>query len=206
MNDYVDIVPVAVTDEQADPAHPEHQRWVKETLVRDEAQWLAKVPGGHNVTTDAIERKVTEDVRRHYAAEREGAYADQRPKPKQERSTNPAADAAAEIGAEFTKGPDSSVVKAPPSMPCGWCGTCRACARTRRVAELVKTYSDSDGKVFAVYPGLAGRLAMLFWLKRSKLGPFKELTTGRDRRRVFNRLVEDICDASDHLVGVKWWT
>lgn len=204
-----DVSAGTLTPDQADPAHPEHQRWVKETLVADEVERVRKLPGGHNVTHDAIDRKIAEDVRRHYAREREGDF-DKAPAPKREaKVADPAAAEAEASGmrlsrcevADDTK-PD---IAKPPSMPCGFCGTCRACARTRRIIELVRTYKDSDGNVMAAYPGIAGQIVKLYWLHKAKLGPFREVASVRDRRRIFNRMIEDICDSSNAVVGVPWW-
>lgn len=194
--------------DQAAPEHPEHQRWVKQTLVEDTQKWMQGLPPSAQLTYPQIEQKINEDVRLHYAKERDNALPIAPAKPKVERSDDPARDLAAEKGFEFKRSPDSGKIAQPGftrnAMSCKFCGTCRNCSRMKRVSELVKTTRDSTGNVLALYPGLAGELMRLFWHKRSKTGPFAEITKKRDISRIFNRGIDDICDRSVPILG-KWW-
>jgi hypothetical protein len=210
VNDTESVVDVGWTEDQSSPEHPEHQRWVKQTLVEDTQKWMQTLPPSQQWTHPQIERKISEDVRLHYAKERDDvAHVPIAPPPVEHRGDDPAAEMAENLGYQFERkeatNDDASLgAFRRDSMACKFCGTCRNCSRIARVQMLVGIYRDSDGNVQAQFPGLVGELMRLFWQKSQGIGQF-EGKSKRDVVRIFNRGIDDICDRSVPILG-KWWT
>lgn len=176
------VTAVTPTDAAADPAHPDHDRWVKETTLKVEVEHAKRMGRSYR---DAE----TENNFWLQRAERLAQIA--KPEPSKPRQSH--RERAAERGVTVTAPrKEISILKL---SPCGRCGTCPNCMRERRVLSIMQKRKED---VFTA--GLAGRLSVAAFSYSTRSGAFRGMSK-RDADRKLTALVEEVCDASMTKMG-----
>ena len=177
----------------ANPAHPDHPRWVKEKTFAMEAAHAKKL----GLSSADAERENARLLERMEARHREA-----KPEPiivtpnASSRHEERIARRAAE-GVQV-RTPKPHELKATVPSPCGRCGTCRGCMRERRVLAICKLGLKGDATMLT----LAWQLSLATNAANARRGPFTDLGRRAAERKLI-RLVEDICDSTMRTLG-EW--
>ena len=180
---------VHVPDAASDPAHPDHDRWVKETTLAMEVRHAQFVGG---TLRDAEAENARLLIRMEALARESGTPVVKPRKSRQER----ALDRAVTVKAALPR-PELTLQK---KSPCGRCGVCRACMRERRIVAIAaKAKNERDG--WAIQTGW--KIAMMLWSAQAGTGEFKG-KSAEDVNRIVTAVAEKVCDESvSHGFG-KW--
>lgn len=183
------VTAVTPSDAAADPLHPDHDRWVKETTLAVEVQHAQRL----GKTLRDAEAENAYWLQRADAKAREAKPA---PAPKKQPRKD-REDRALERGVSVrhtTLGPEPTLRQL---SPCGRCGVCRACKRERRIYQMAVHYKQSrDEKIKQTLDGLF----FLSMQARDLTGPFRGMSRD-DAERILVRKLEDICDATIPSMG-----
>jgi hypothetical protein len=176
----VKVAAVTPVDAARDPAHPDHDRWVKETTLKMEVDH-AKAVGLPLRHAEAENLRLLERSER--IASDSKPVAEPRRKPARERI----ADKGVTVRAAK---PEISILK---MSPCGRCGTCRNCMRERRVLLIMQKRKD-DKFLAQIAAGLV--------CAAMRMGKYANLSK-RDYDRAVAATAEAACEASIPRLG-KW--
>jgi hypothetical protein len=189
----VKVTAVTPSDAAADPNHPDHDRWVKETTLKVEAEHAKRVGLTYR---DA-------EAANAYWLQRAEAKAREKPDPapvsknqrKAGRKTRE--ERLAERPVAVKRAVKEKRVTNADLSPCGRCGLCRGCKREKRIyAMIVRAKREGDTKIQEVIKNL--------WLTamqaRDRTGPFAGLSV-RDANRIITRQLEDLCDSTIPKMG-----
>lgn len=185
---------VSVPDSASDPAHPDHDRWVKERTLKMEIEH-AKVLG--------IPLRVAEQENQRLLERAERIASD---KPKLTRKKKPPGTSAGQrvSRAQRIASRGVTVRHAQPLVmgaslsPCGRCGTCRRCKREKRVFAMSQKAKEGDHKFVVIL----WQLAMFAQQAQDGTGRFAGLSP-RDANQMVIRRLEDVCDATVPAMG-EW--
>lgn len=190
------ISAVTVPDAASDPAHPDHDRWVKERTLKMEIEH-AKVLG--------LPMRFAEAENQRLLERSEQIAKDKKPalgKKKKAPAITP--EHARQNRAERKAARGVTVKWAAPEVagaklsPCGRCGTCIRCKREKRVFAMSIKARAGDLK-FAV---VLWRLAMYAQQAQDGTGRFAGVSPSDANRMVIRRL-EEVCDATIPTMG-EW--
>lgn len=178
----------------ANPAHPDHARWVKEQTLRREVEH-AKTLG---LSTRDAETANIRNLERLAARKRERRFAAPKkpqPKPQPDKQT------LSESGVVKRIAP----AKALPVSPCGHCGVCHNCRRERRMSLILDKARKGDTKLLALAWEITGLVMACQARNRYQdltgaRYDFHELTP-RNRIRARNAGIDAACDRSVPLLG-----
>lgn len=205
------VEPVRYSDAAADPHHPDHGRWVVESLVDDEAQWYRDM--GRPVPEEALRADWS-------AAKRTLDRKAREPKPppvtRDRAPGEAAADMARERGMIYRKSPavDPGATNTVAGHPEGC--TCIRCKRERRIKTLLtkaprtrRVEQEIRGRKHVRYvgdfewcfPALAREIAQVYADYHHRRGDFGYCASEWDRARLVTRKFEDICDRSKPVLG-----
>jgi hypothetical protein len=198
--------------------------WVKETLVEDTILGARK--RGVDMNPGDVQRIIESDLRLVDAMERDEKPRQKAPESKsvkdrtgtKERPLDPAGDVTRELSevrgqkVKMRNRPITNKSPAHKRTRC-LCGQCRACKMTHRMGILMQRYPSTviatpDGCLnwhAFMFPGYARECWALMENYKQSAGPFRgKKRTERDSMVV--RLMEDICDRSNVLLGLgNWW-
>jgi hypothetical protein len=185
----VKISAVTPDDAASDPAHPDHDRWVKDRTLAMEARHAA-------VQGRTFRQAETENA--FWLARAEAmarGHKDPVGKPQQrKRKTREERLANRPVQVRAAK-PEKPVTLARLS-PCGRCGICRACKREKRVLLISQRAKQGDMKFVTIM----WRLSVDGMHALTCSGRFKGLTK-RDANRKLMAELEDICDSTVMQMG-----
>lgn len=180
------VTPVAAA---ANPAHPDHARWVKEQTLKIEMQGARSLRAAEAENTRQLER-----------------LAQRKRKPKKPKA--PRKDWTPELlakeGVTVRKAP---VRKAPPMPPCKLCRQCVWCKRAIRVSMIGVKARQQDLRAQALQDELTAIMIAAMSRKdyRDALArelPFSRIT-GRDVDKAVTMGIEWVCDRSAAFMG-QW--
>lgn len=177
------VTAVTPTDAAADPAHPDHDRWVKETTLKVEVEHAKRI--GRSFRDAETENAYWLQRAEAKAREAKSVLSHAPRKPRQQRL--------AERG--VTIGPPRKEISILKLSPCGRCGTCQNCMRERRVLSIMQKRKDD-----AFIAGLATRLVAAAFAHSTHSGKFFELSK-QDADRMLTGLVEEVCNQSVPKMG-----
>lgn len=176
------VTPVSVPDTASDPAHPDHERWVKDRTLKMEIDH-AKAVGLSTRDAEAENAKMLERSA-HIAAEQSAA-------PRKKAQPNAGHDERL-TQRGITK---RAVAKEkPPTKRCS-CGRCTGCMRSQRIMLIMQRGKEDDA--LAV---LAKKLMVVSLQASAGTGPFVGLGK-KDRERALHSYVDAACDASVTKLG-----
>lgn len=176
------VTAVSVSDAASDPAHPDHDRWVKDVTLKMEVEHAKRVGLPLRVAE-------AENARLLELSERTAGTTTPAPKkPRQQRMR--------ERGVS-RRAPRKRVPAAHLS-PCGRCGTCRACMRERRILKIIQKSRLGDQDMLS----MALEVTATLMNAMKCIGPFKDLSA-EDSDRVVANAAESICDRSIRWLG-EW--
>lgn len=176
---------ITPSDAAADPAHPDHDRWVKERTLAMEVEHAKRVGLPLRVAE-------AENLRLLELADKKGPPAKLTKKqPKKNKGH-----AARVDGRGVMKRAPRQLVQGARVSPCGRCGTCLGCRRERRIQAMSHAALQGELKWVAVI----WKLGIYAQMASSCTGPFSGMTK-RDANRILIRRLEDVCDASVPQMG-----
>jgi len=179
------ITPVSAPDAASDPAHPDHDRWVKDTTLKMEIEHAKRL----GLPLRHAEAENVRLLELHDRTAKDQAPAGKRkPKP---------------VGVATRKQHDGVIrrparpekIKQAKLSPCGHCGTCVPCKREKRALLIIQRRKDSPAIDF-----LALRMFVAALQSQSSIGKFKGLSK-RDAGRAVVAEIELVCDASVRHLG-----
>ncbi len=179
---------VTAPDAASDPAHPDHDRWVKQYTLAMEIEHAKRIGG-------SIRQAEAENLRLLTRMENmaRGANAAATHAPRKSRKQR-ALDRAVQIRAAMpARDPGVLWLK---SSPCGRCGVCRACMRERRILAISQLTKQRDEWALAVM----WRLSLFLLKANSGAGEFAGLSKSDINRRVTAE-AERVCDESVKRMG-----
>jgi hypothetical protein len=177
----VKVSAVNVPDSASDPAHPEHDRWVKERTLKMEIDHARAVGL-------SLRDAEAENIR---LLERTEQIAKNTPAPAKKQKQN--------IGHNerlTQRGVTKRAVgrEKPESKRCS-CGRCAGCMRAQRIMLIMQR-----GREDSSIGDLAKKLMLVSLQASSGTGQFLGLNK-RDRERALHVYVDAVCDASARLLG-----
>lgn len=170
---------IAVTPSAAasDPAHPDHDRWVKETTLKMEVEHAERV----GKTLREAEAENAYWLNR--SARIQPANNTKPTKPRRSREQR-----LSERGVTVRPAP---LVRPLKPSPCGRCGVCRSCMRERRVVLILQKRNESQ---------FLANLAHGLLKASMRIGKFAGLSK-RDYERAVVAACESACEASISRLG-----
>jgi hypothetical protein len=180
------VTPVAAA---ANPAHPDHARWVKEQTLAREASHHATFRAAETANIVALERL---------------ANRKQRPKkPKAPRKDiTPEQLAKAGVTKKI-----ATARKLPPKSPCNMCRKCIDCKRQLRMSQIANKAKQNDSKAFILAMEFSAIILAVTQRKDYKDGLGRELPfsriAGEDAARAAITGFEWACDRSTSFMG-QW--
>lgn len=192
------IVPVTVDAAASDVAHPDHDRWVKETTLAMEIEQAKRMGVPLSVAerenqrllerADRIAKDGPQKLTKKKHAPGTGQDIEERKSRLQRLQERAVTIRAAQ--------PMVSPLKL---SPCGRCGTCRACMRERRVLLIIEKSRQGD----RIMLNLAWQMTATAIDANGGVGRFATMSKA-DRDRVVAQKAEDICERSVRWLGA--WT
>lgn len=176
------ITAVTAPDAASDPAHPEHDRWVKDVTLKREVEW-AKTVGLPLSVAEAENKRLLE------LTDKQAKFAPRQVKKKEPPKREPV------ISKDGVVRRQASPIAQPKTPPCKHCGTCRVCRRTSRAMAIIHRRKESKA-----LDALALRMFVSALQAQSQIGKFKGLSK-RDADRALTVEIESICDASIRHLG-----
>lgn len=173
----------------SDPAHPDHDRWVKETTLKMEIEHAKRL----GLPVRAAEAENARMLERSARIAREA-------KPAQKKK--PAAIAPRKTRQQRLIERAVTIRAATPEpsrfelSPCGRCGTCRRCMRERRILLIIQKAKAGDREMSK----LAWEISACVLDAQGGTGRFANMLP-RDANRVVIEKAESICDRSVRWLG-----
>ena len=173
----------------ANPSHPDHARWVKETTLGIEAGHHATFRDAETANMRSLERLANRKVK------------PKKPKAKRKDVT---AEQLAKQGVTQRVAPAKVM---PPMPPCKLCGRCVRCKREFRMSQIMTKARQQDPKALLLVQELVaiGFAAQARKDYKDALGrelPFSRLR-GHDYNRAVTAGAEWVCDRSTAFMG-QW--
>jgi hypothetical protein len=182
------VTAVTAPDSASDPAHPDHDRWVKQYTLAMEMEH-AKLIGG--TARDAEIENLRLLTRMENIARAARPRAPNAPrKSRQQRALERAVKVREAMP---SRDPGLLWLK---SSPCGRCGVCRACMRERRILAISQLVKQRDEWALAVM----WRLSLFMLKANGGAGEFAGLSKSDINRRVTAE-AERVCDESVKRMG-----
>lgn len=176
------IAAVTPPDAASDPAHPEHDRWVKEVTLRREVEH-AQLVGLPLHVAEAENRRLLERADRIAADQKPVARQTKAPQFEREKRMQ-----------------ERGVVRRKPAARRGAracaCGKCVPCKRNVRILALFQRKQAGDVSVRA----LVSEMGSASLAASAGVGSFKGLSKA-DARRALAVIVDSICDRSVAWMG-----
>lgn len=177
------VTPVTAPAEASDPAHPEHDRWVKDVTLAREMEW-AKTVGLPTRVAEAENARLLELTAKQ-------AKDAPPPAPKQNKKQP------AETGRTDSRGVTRRVAAPAAAEPKGCiCGRCLDCKRNMRVMAIIERKRAGDVSALAYW----NELTSTSLAAAAGVGRFKGLRKA-DIRRAMLATIDSICDRSVSLMG-----
>lgn len=197
MGDRVKIEITTPSDAAADPLHPDHQRWVKTTLVEDERKRLQSI--GADVPARVIEEDVDTTLGAMYAREREGVTERRAWQKRHTSGPKPAERLAERLGYHYRRAEefDLSVRAYGCKRGCG--GHCVRCRLETRIRALVSSEGAFSRRRF-LYPRWAPLVINEWGNCTSERGEYAGKTPA-EKNRILTRNLERIADQSTAVLG-----
>ena len=187
------ITPVSVPDAASNPAHPDHDRWVKERTLKMEIEH-AKVLGLPLRVAEAENQRLLERSAQ-IAKDKKQSLSKKKDAP----GTSVARSHSARKAARgVTVRAAKPLISGAKLSPCGRCGTCKRCKAEKRVFAMSLKAKQGDLK-FAV---VLWQLAMYAQQAQDGTGKFVGIKPADANRMVIRRL-EEVCDATVPTMG-EW--
>lgn len=182
---------VTPTAAASDPAHPDHESWVKDTTLKMEMEHAKRV----GISTRDAEAENARMLERSARIAADATPAKKKGKPAAVTPNMGHAQRKKQRGVttRFAK-PEISLLKL---SPCGRCGVCRNCMRERRVLLIVQKRKDD-----AFLRALSDSLFMFTLRASGGFGEFKFLSK-RDIDRAITAKAEETCNLSIPRLG-EW--
>lgn len=178
----------------ADPQHPRHAQWAKQSLIEDEAKQLAAagvVPDMRRIESDWVAS--LERVSKRQAEQK------RQTSPRRERAEQ----AAKRLQMRYEKGQRLELARSMEVARALRTVTPRQANMFKRIRRLMAIHSQGAGKdPAAEYPYFVRQIAKAFTQHGSRTGDFKGRTR-LDRERILAAKLERICDASKGVLG-EW--
>ena len=182
---------VTPTADASSPAHPDHDRWVKDYTLKMEADHAKRLGLSFRDAEDENNRQL---VRSEAIAKAAPQRAATPPRTDSKPPREGHADRVAKRGV-LKRPPKRRVVGAQLS-PCGRCGTCRRCKREKRVFLMTQKAKAGDLK----YVVILWNLGIYAQQAKDGTGPFVGIKP-RDANRMVIRKLEDVCDGTVPSLG-----
>jgi len=176
----VKVTPISVPDSASDPAHPDHERWVKDRTLKMEIEH-AKAVGLSLRDAEVENRRLLERTEQI-------AKAAQQQTSKKRNVGN--AERQARRGVTKRAVADIGDVQARCS-----CGRCIGCMRSKRIMLIMQR-----GREDSTIGEIAKKLMVVSLQASAGKGPFLGLDR-KDRERALHAYVDAACDASVRLLG-----
>jgi hypothetical protein len=181
----VKISPVTAPTEASDPAHPDHDRWFKDTTLKMEVEHAKRV---------GIPLRYAEAENQRLLEQHDRMAAD---RPAEKPKRKPIAQPAKVAEGVIRRPAQPEKIKKVGLSPCGRCGTCIVCKREQRAMLIIARRKESPALDM-----LALRMFVAALQSQSSIGKFKGLSR-RDSDRAMTVEVESICDTSVRHLG-QW--
>lgn len=181
---------VTIPDAASDPAHPDHDRWVKDKTLKME------IDHAQAIGLSARDAEV-ENLRLLNRAERLANDKPQKLTKKQPPGTNVGSAARKKKRGVFVR-EASPLVSGAKLSPCGRCGTCLRCKREKRVFAMSLKAREGDRR-FAL---ILWQLAMYAQQAQDGTGRFAGVNP-RDANRMVISKLEEVCDGTIPFMG-QW--
>ena len=176
---------VTAPDAASDPAHPDHDRWFKDTTLKMEIEHAKRL----GIPLRHAEAENVRLLELHDRTVRES-------RPVEKRKPKPVGTPPQEAHRGVIRRPARpEKIKKVNLSPCGHCGTCRACRRTSRTMAIIHRRKETPA-----LDTLALRMFVAALQAQSQIGKFKGLTK-RDADRALTVEIESICDESVRQLG-----
>lgn len=176
------ITPVTAPAEASDPAHPDHDRWVKDVTLAREMEW-AKTVGIPTRVAEAENTRLLELTAKQ-------AKDAPPPAPKKKQAAPPPVDHRG-----VTRRVASPIV-APKTPTCMNCGRCLICKRNARVMAIFQSKRAGNDTARA----LVGELGAASFSASMGVGKFRGMRPA-DIRRMIANIIDSICDRSVATMG-----
>jgi hypothetical protein len=182
------IAAVTAPDAASDPAHPDHDAWVKDHTLKMEIEHAKRV---------GIPLRVAE-AENQRLLERSARIARETSKPKKPKPAPRTTRQQRHRQRSVTIRAAKPIVPGAAMSPCGRCGVCRRCMRERRILKIIQKGRAGDQFMFS----LALEMTATLMNAMNCRGPFKDLSPADSDRMVANA-AESICDRSIRWLG-EW--
>lgn len=179
---------VAPAADASSPAHPDHDRWVKERTLQMEVEHAERL----GLTFRDAEAENLRQLERSEAIAKAAPIVT--PATNRQAPRDGHGERVAKRGV-FKRAPKPTVRNARLS-PCGRCGLCRHCKIERRLFLMCQKAKAKDLK----YVVVMWRLGMMGEQAAKRIGPFFGMSK-RDADRKLVRILEDACDATVPSMG-----
>ena len=177
------IVAVTPAADASDPAHPDHDRWVKDVTLKMEV-------------AEANNRRLLDRAERIAKDKPSGLVKKRKPPSvQQERQRRKSRLQRLQERAVTVKAAQPLVSPLKLS-PCGRCGTCRACMRERRVLAIIEKARAGDLSML----NLAWQMTATALDAQGGTGRYRDMNKA-DRDRAVTAKAEFICDQSVRWLG-----
>lgn len=188
------VTAVPIADGASDPAHPDHDRWVKETTLRMEIE-QAKRMGQSLAAAEANNRRLLDRAER-IAKDKAARLTKKKSPPAIEQERKSRLQRLQERA--VTVRAAQPLVSPLKLSPCGRCGTCRPCMRERRVLAIIEKARAGD----LVMLDMAWKMTACALDAQGGSGRFANVSKS-DRDRIVAQVAEEICERSTRWLG-KW--